>query len=162
MIEKDLRKLGRAELLELLLQLKEENSILLEKNKNLAEQLNDKEIKIQKAGSIANAALEINGVFSAAEAAAMQYLDNIKRLSENQEEICSQMEKEAGEKIEKMQREARAEAEKLMKEAEDAVRQAEFERIKKQKEADEYWNTTLQKLQQYCRQHDALKELIKN
>jgi vacuolar-type H+-ATPase subunit H len=36
---------------------------------------------MQNCGSLAEAALEVNGVFAAAEAAAKQYLDNIRYLS---------------------------------------------------------------------------------
>ena len=46
--------------------------------KRVNDLLNDKEIKISKAGSIAEAALQLNGVFEAAEKAVGQYLDNVK------------------------------------------------------------------------------------
>ncbi len=45
-------------------------------------QLEHKNIEILKAGSLAEAALRLNQVFEAADAAARQYLDNVRRLAE--------------------------------------------------------------------------------
>lgn len=80
MTDKELKKLSRAELLELLLEQVEENEKLCQKNLELEKQLEDRVIKISEAGSIAEAALTLNGVFEAAEAAAKQYLDSLKEL----------------------------------------------------------------------------------
>ena len=44
----------------------------------MEKKLNDRTIKIKKAGSLAEAALSLNGVYEAAEAAAKQYVYNIK------------------------------------------------------------------------------------
>jgi len=80
MTGKELKKLSRAELLELLLEQVEENEKLRQKNEELEKRLEDRVIKITEAGSIAEAALKLNGVFEAAEAAAKQYLDSLKEL----------------------------------------------------------------------------------
>lgn len=84
MTDRELQRLSRAELLELLLESNKENERLrkqLEKAKTL---LSEKAIRIEKAGSIAEAALALNGVFEAAQRAADQYLDNIRRMAEEQ------------------------------------------------------------------------------
>jgi len=52
----------------------------------LEKRLSDRNIAEMEAGSIAEAALKLNGVFEAAEAAAAQYLENIRRLSQHLEE----------------------------------------------------------------------------
>ncbi len=92
MVEKNLKKLSRADLIELLLEQTcrvEE----LEKQLQLAkEQLNDKNLRITEAGSIAQASLQVNNVFESAQKAAVQYLENIRTLSEKQEEICAKRE----------------------------------------------------------------------
>ena len=78
MIEKDIKKLSRQELLELLLeqtQRREELEKELEETKKLLE---EKEILLESAGSIATAALEINKVFEAADMAARQYVKSVK------------------------------------------------------------------------------------
>ncbi|MBQ2327043.1 MAG: DNA repair protein, partial [Clostridia bacterium] len=72
----------RAELLEMLISQMKENERLQEQVEELAAQLEDRRIMLEEAGSIAEASLRLNGVFQAAEKAAQQYLDNIKRLSD--------------------------------------------------------------------------------
>ncbi|MBP3708447.1 MAG: DNA repair protein [Clostridia bacterium] len=73
-----LRKLSREELLNMLIELTEENKLLKQKLHNAENELNDRVIKIKNAGSIAQAALELNGIFEAAQKAADQYLESIK------------------------------------------------------------------------------------
>ena len=94
MTEVELRKLKRTELLELLLVQTKEKERLQQEVTNLKNQLNSRELKINKAGTLAEAAFEMNGVLEAAQAAAQQYLDNIKSLSDRQEHICATKEKE--------------------------------------------------------------------
>ena len=73
MTEKELRKLGRAELLELLLEQAREFEAL-------EQRLNAAEAALQRCGSIAEASLKLNGVFEAAQKAAEQYQQNVERL----------------------------------------------------------------------------------
>lgn len=80
MTDKELKRLSRAELIELLIEQIRENDKLREENAFLHEQLDSRLLAIENAGSIAKAALEINGVFEAAERAAIQYLESIKDL----------------------------------------------------------------------------------
>ena len=82
MTDQELRKLSRADLLELLLEQSKENERLREQLRQAEEQLADRKIEIETAGSIAQAALQQNGVFEAAQKAADQYLENIQRLAE--------------------------------------------------------------------------------
>lgn len=85
MNEKQLRKLRRADLLEMLIEQSRETESLRNEVKELRQKLEEREIKLEKAGSIAEAALQLNSVWEAAEAAAAQYLENLKRLSNEQE-----------------------------------------------------------------------------
>ncbi|MCR5635619.1 MAG: hypothetical protein K6F76_00345 [Clostridiales bacterium] len=78
MTNKELKKLTRTELLELLLAQTERADSLEKEIKELRKKLSEKEIAIQNSGSIAEAALKINDIFNAAQAAADQYLMNIK------------------------------------------------------------------------------------
>lgn len=80
MTDKELKRLSRAELLELLLEQVEENEALRAEVADLKRQLADRIIVMENAGSIAEAALRLNGVFEAAEAAAKQYVDSLKEL----------------------------------------------------------------------------------
>ena len=87
MTDKELRKLSRSELLELLIDQMKENERLRLKLKKAYRQLHDRKIVMEQAGSIAEAALQLNGVFEAAQAAAEQYLESLEYLSRQQEEI---------------------------------------------------------------------------
>ena len=79
MTEKELRRLSRAELLELLLAQTEENEKLKKRLQAAEAALSDRKIIMEKAGTMAEAALKLNGVFEAADRAARQYLENIIR-----------------------------------------------------------------------------------
>ena len=79
MTEKELHKLKRAELLEMMLAQSREIESLQGRIEQLEAKLADKEIRIQVSGSIAEAALKLNGIFEAAQAAADQYLENVRR-----------------------------------------------------------------------------------
>ena len=78
MTNKELKKLTRAELLEMLLIQSREKQKLEEELAEARKELSEKEIRIAESGSIAEAALKLSGVFEAAQRAADQYLENIK------------------------------------------------------------------------------------
>ena len=85
----ELRHLKRQEILELLLEQTRRADTLehrvkeLEQHvKELEEQLENRDITVRKAGTLAEAALQINEVFAAADAAARQYYMNVMRLTD--------------------------------------------------------------------------------
>lgn len=82
MTDKELRKLKRVELLEILVSLSEENEQLRKENEELRKALSQKEICIEQSGSIAEASLKLSGVFEAAQRAADLYLENVRRMAE--------------------------------------------------------------------------------
>ena len=82
MTDKELRKLSRAELLEMLIQQIERNEELEAELKKAKTELRNRAITIENAGSLAEAALQINGVFEAADRAEKQYLRNVQRMAE--------------------------------------------------------------------------------
>lgn len=99
MADKELKKLSRAEILELLLtqtRRVEELEAKLQKQEEefqkekaiLEERVASREIAIAEAGSIADASLILNGVFEAVQKAADQYLDNIKRMEAEATKRC--------------------------------------------------------------------------
>ena len=91
MTDKELRKLTRTELLELLLIQSREIDRLNEELNQLRERIQQREIAIANSGSIAEAALVLNGVFEAAQAAADQYPENIKHPISDTQAQCAQM-----------------------------------------------------------------------
>ena len=74
----ELKRLNRKQLLELLLRQTRRADELEAKLAQAQAQLEDKRISEMQAGSIAEAALALNGVFEAAQAAADQYLMNVR------------------------------------------------------------------------------------
>lgn len=95
MTEKELKKLNRAELLELLLIQTKENEKLRERLKKREEKLADRRIRIEQAGSLAEAVLAVNKVMEAAQEAAQQYLDNIAAMEAETKEKCEKLLAEA-------------------------------------------------------------------
>ncbi len=91
MTDRELRKLSRADLLELLLEQLKENEQLRAELEAARAKLTERKIDIDKAGSIAEASLQLNGVFQAAQDACTQYIENIEQLSARQEQACAQM-----------------------------------------------------------------------
>jgi len=87
----ELRKLSRIELLEMLLTQTQEMEQLRAELADARRQLANREIRMQEVGNIAQAALEINGVMEAAQAAAQQYLENVARLKAETERKCYEM-----------------------------------------------------------------------
>lgn len=95
--DKELRKLKRVELLEMLLELSRENEALMleleEKNRIIEAlnlQLENRKIDLKHAGTIAEASFKLNGVFEAAEKAAEQYLENLQYLCEREQNPVSE------------------------------------------------------------------------
>ena len=76
---KDLRRLTRRELLELLVEQGQELERIRDERDRLKTELENREIKIANAGSIAEAALSLSGIFEAAQKAADEYLTNVRQ-----------------------------------------------------------------------------------
>lgn len=93
--EKKLKRMNRKDLLEILVEQSKENDQLKEQLKAAKFELSDRKLRLEKAGSIAEAAIQVNGVFAAAQKAAEQYLENVRELSGRQKQICRQMEEES-------------------------------------------------------------------
>lgn len=110
MTDKELHKLSRKELLELMLEQSRQLDELREQLRQAQEQLTSRRLLLNKAGSIAEAALQVNRVFEAAQAAAEQYLENVQTLSGRQAEVCQQLADESQKKAEALLRETQAAA----------------------------------------------------
>ena len=90
MTEREMRRLSRADLLEMLIDQSKEMEKLRQKLEAAEAALARREIIIGSAGSIAEASLRLNGVFEAAQAACEQYIDNVRRLNERQDALYRQ------------------------------------------------------------------------
>lgn len=107
MTERELRNLSRTDLLEMLLaQSRELEQVRAELNE-AKQKLTRREFAVRQAGSLAEAALLLNGVFEAADKACEQYKAQIQQ----QAARCAKMEEETRMKCEKMLEEAKNQAE---------------------------------------------------
>jgi polyribonucleotide nucleotidyltransferase len=101
MTEKELKKLRRVELLEILIEQRKEIIRLKRQLVKAQEELKNRRIDLEETGSIAEAALKISGIFEAAQRAADDYLYNIKIKAE--EPIGGQAESEELDELEKQE-----------------------------------------------------------
>lgn len=146
MTEQELKKLRRSDLLEIMQDLTKENEVLRAQLDKARSQLTSRTIAVEKSGSLAEAALRINGVFEACQAACDQYAQNLHQRVANQEQICQEMEDSAREKCDRMIAEAEAQAEQCLREAQqkassehqDTKKAAEEYAAKTRSEADAY------------------------
>lgn len=94
MTDKELKHLGRAELIDITYEQQKRLEASENTIRELQAKLEDKKLRLSDAGSIAEAALKVNGVFEAAQAAADQYLASVRAASANAAEIISEAEKQ--------------------------------------------------------------------
>jgi hypothetical protein len=79
MADKELRKLQKIELLEILVDQRKRIDELEKELAEVREQLESREINIRNSGSIAEASLKLTKVFYEAQKAADLYLENVRR-----------------------------------------------------------------------------------
>lgn len=99
---RDLRKLSRAELLEMLIAQSKEMELLKTQLQEAENKLENRRLIAEESGSIAQAAMQLNGVFEAAQRAADQYLESVRLRTERQTEACARREKECADRAEQM------------------------------------------------------------
>lgn len=91
MLTKELKKLSRRELVEIIYQMKKNEQRMQEEIAALQDALNDKRLQISEAGSIADAAAALTDLFSAAQTTADLYLSEIARMKEDAKRECEKM-----------------------------------------------------------------------
>lgn len=84
MADKELRRLKRSELVEIIYELQKQNKKNFDTIKELEKELAERRIKISEAGSIAEAAMKLNGIFELAQSVADQYLDSVYALGKDE------------------------------------------------------------------------------
>ena len=104
MTEKDLKKLNRYQLLELLIVQTDRADKLQAKLDIVEKQLENQELQISSLGSIAEASLQLKGVFQAAQDAADMYIDAAKKRAQEIEDAAH---KKAAEILAQAQAQAR-------------------------------------------------------
>lgn len=130
MTEKELHKLRREDLLDMLIRQSEDYACLTEELAKAKEELAKRALAMENAGTLADAAFALNGVYHAADEACSQYVESIRQMHEQQlkiqeeclrqkvqsEEYCRRMEETAREQCRVMLETARAEADRYWEE----------------------------------------------
>ena len=99
MISKELKRLSRRELVDIIYQLKKNEQEMQEEIESLKTELQDKRIRISTAGSIADAAMSVTNVFSTAQMTADIYLREISCMRENADRECAKKIEEAEKRV---------------------------------------------------------------
>lgn len=153
MTDKELQKLTRKDLLQMLIDQSAELQTLQDRLSKAEAALQDRTIKIDKAGSIAEASLQLSGVFEAAQEACSQYMENISTLSRRQEEVCARMEEESRIKAKNILEEALCQKKAIMNDCANMVAKAKTD-------SQAYWDAVYNKLETFCLNRTELRQLL--
>lgn len=115
--EKDIKKLSRTELVDVIYQLKKSEQKLGEQVQTLQAALDEKNLRMENVGSLAEASLALTDIFANAQTAADAYLEEIRTRRAAVEEECSRLSAEAQEKADTLLRESTEQAEKTLQDA---------------------------------------------
>lgn len=107
MTDKELKKLSKPELINMLTAKDEEIISLRSQLTQLQRQCNEINAVPLSIGSIAQAALSVNGVFTAAQKAADEYLATVMKMNQNAEKRCQEMIEQTKEYCDKLQSDTR-------------------------------------------------------
>lgn len=157
MTGKEMKKLRREELLEMLIEQTKRGDDLEQEIAGLRQKLESREIVLQEAGTLADAALQLNDIFEAADCAAAQYLENVQKLAERQKEALERAEEETRRRTEQQLSEAAEKCRAMEAESEQkclAMKQAA------QREADAYWAEVSQRIEKYLEDHEELTQWL--
>ena len=174
------------QLMEILLEQSKENDSLkvqLEEKEDIIarykKKLSERKIELQKAGTIAEASFQLNGVLEAAEKASQQYLDNLQDLYDRENALCTTKEEEfenkcaaimhaTQERCDFMKEEMEKRCEEMLKATETKCQEREkvSEEMcaildKRAKDAvDNRWNELSKRLEAFYASHDGLREMM--
>ena len=107
MTDKEFKRLSRSQLIDIIYQLQLKQDELITENEKLSKALDDKRLRVEKTGNIAEAALEIHNVMQAAQNAATHYLEEIEiRADQEYQRILEEARAEAASILESAKNEA--------------------------------------------------------
>ena len=121
MRDKDLKRLNRRELLEMLIIQTRKVEALEGQLKEASLRLESRELQIKEAGDLAQAVMKLNGIFEAAQNASSQYIENIDIMKERCRKDCEDMRSKASNEAARITEEAKKEAERIITESKRAA-----------------------------------------
>jgi len=146
MTDKEIRHLSKTELLAIIRDQERELQQVKQQAAEQKRQLEDRRIRLEKCGSIAQASMQLHQVFETAQAAADQYLAEVR---EKQEGLDAE--------TDRILAEAREKADAQVRASEEAGRKIEEE---SRQRANAYWAALQEKLEAVYRSHQGLKEML--
>lgn len=139
MTDKQLRKLSRRDLLEMLLIQSRELEQLKQELQAAREELEARHIAISSSGSIAEAALKLSGIFEAAQSAADQYLENMSVPAQYRGPAVADPDAEGEallaqtrEQCRQMLEQARRECDEMLSRAEETNRHMQYDALRRE------------------------------
>ena len=154
MTDKELKRLGRAELIDIIYELQKQSEEKDAQMQKMQATLNKRTLRISKAGSIAEAAIGINGVFEAAQAAADQYLASIREAEESNAAKQAEAERQQKKILEEANRKAEETILLAKGQAQSIIEKAEVQ-------AAEKWTAFEQRANELIRAHEELQALMR-
>ena len=146
MTDKELKKLSRIELIDIIYEVQKRYEECAAENQRLKAALEDRNLKVASAGSIAEAALSVNRIFESAQAAADQYLSSLQAANEDAYREIKAAEEERRHILAQAEQEASGILADAQKKAQQIVAQAE-------QQSGKAWQEFRQKAEELIRAH---------
>lgn len=157
MTEKDMKKLSRGDLLELLLTQGKENDDLRARLEEAERKLQDRRIRIEEAGSLAEAMVSVNGIIEAAQKTADEYQEAIRLRMDESHTRAEALLQAAEEKAAALTREAEEQVALLTRATEEKCAAMEAEAKTR---SENYWKEVSEKMEAFYQAHQGLRELL--
>ena len=143
MTDKELKHLSRMELIDIIYELQKQNEQNAAQIEKLQAALDEKELHIENAGSIAEAAVQISGVLEAAQAAEQQ-----------RDALLADAKKQSDEMLQS----AQSQSEQLVQDAQSRAQALENEA---EKQVSEKWDRFEQRAMELIQAHEELRSLVR-
>jgi hypothetical protein len=148
MTDKEIRHLSKTELLSIIRDQEQELQQVKKQAEELRLSLDDRRSHIDKCGSIAEASLQMNQVFQSAQAAAEQYLAEIREKRDRADADAQEILAEAGKKAEEQIKSSKEICGKIEEES--------------RNRADAYWSELQKKLEAFYESRKGLKQVVES
>ena len=145
---KELKKLSKTQLLEMLCAKEKMLTDLKFENESLKNQINDRRITIENSGSIAEASLKVTEIFANAQQSADIYLESLKSKVDEQDKILKEQADAAKSVCATMIADAKAQSAKILADTNERVEQK--------------WANLTARLEEFYSAHAGLLYLLKN
>ena len=145
---KELKKLSKTELLEMLCVKDKMLTDLKFEIEGLKSQINDRRIMLENSGSIAEASLKVTEIFANAQQSADIYLENLKSKADEQDKILKEQADAAKSACDAMISDAKEQSAKILADVD--------------KQVEEKWSSLTTRLEEFYSAHAGLLDLLKN